>query len=273
MSPENSQNIKTQFSPPEHSGSPQNSQLPKQHEPQTNVPNTNTNSNSVGSLHNVPTDQQTSTVNRSINQPANDKVKETSTWNKIPKMSSSKSAGFSGPQTNEAKPSDSSDINFGMGSFKIDQESKESVPVVKVWSVRGVEYAIMSFMLWSIAISVTWVIVSLINGLSGFGALSPPLALLIVSLPFFAVFFLRLKKAELIQPELKTESTKRRFSQITQIVSFAVIFFSLLSIVASILAKIGGDEIDLAKTIFSALAFIVVWGTLFAYYWVDEHRK
>lgn len=153
-----------------------------------------------------------------------------------------------------------------------ESNSRESVPVVKVWSVRGVEYAIMSFMLWGLAIAVNWVLVALVNGESGFVQLAAPLSLLIVGLPIFAVFFLRLKKAELMNPKLKLESTKRRFSQITQIVSFFVVFFASLTIVASLIASAGGESENLGKTIGTAFVFIVVWGALFAYYWVDEHK-
>ena len=151
-------------------------------------------------------------------------------------------------------------------------DHRESVPVVKVWSVRGVEYAIMSFTLWAIAISITWVPVALITGSTGFIALSPPLALLLVSLPIFAFFFLRLKKAELADPKMRVESTKRRFSQITQIVSFVVCFVSLLTIVSSILAAMGGESDNVGQTISSALVFLVVWGGLFMYYWRDERK-
>ena len=151
-------------------------------------------------------------------------------------------------------------------------QNRESVPVVKVWSVRGVEYGIMSFMLWFLAASLTWVLVALVTGNAGFIELSPPLALIIVSLPVFAFFFLRLKKAELEEPSLRFESTKRRFSQITQVVSFAVTFFATLTIVAATLAKLGGDDSEIVKTILGALMFIIVWGALFGYYWFDEHK-
>ena len=151
--------------------------------------------------------------------------------------------------------------------------NNESMPVVKVWSIKGVEYAIMTFMLWAIAIAITWVVVVLINGSAGFVQLSAPLALLIVSLPIFAVFFLRLKKAELADSSLKTESTKRKFSQITQIISFIVVFFSLLAIVATILNAVGGESENAGKAISTGVAFVVVWSALFAYYWFDEHRN
>ena len=150
---------------------------------------------------------------------------------------------------------------------------RESIPVVKVWSVRGVEYAIMSFMLWAIAISLTWVIVSVINGQTGFVNLSGALSLAIVSLPIFSFFFLRLKKAELLNPELRLESTKRRFSQLTQIVSFSVTFFASLALVSGLLSAIGGESDNLGKNVGTALVFMVIWGALFMYYWIDEHRQ
>jgi hypothetical protein len=173
------------------------------------------------------------------------------------------------PTIEKSEPEPNTTNNFNLFG---QTEQKESVPVVKVWSIRGVEYAIMTFMLWAIAVSVTWVLVALVNGLTGFVELSAPLALMIVSLPIFAFFFLRLKKAELDDSSLKTESTKRRFSQITQIVAFAVIFFSLLGIVASIIGAMGGESEGLGKVIGTAFVFLVVWGCVFAYYWFDEHR-
>ena len=181
----------------------------------------------------------------------------------------------SSPQVNtQPSPSPAAfTMNASVGADSEFSNSKESVPVVKVWSVRGVEYAIMSFMLWFLAIAVNWVLVALVTGNAGFVELSPPLALLIVSLPVFAFFFLRLKKAELEQPNLKVESTKRRFSQITQIVAFSVTFISELTIVATLLAKLGGEDTALLKPILSALMFMLVWGALFAYYWFDEHKQ
>lgn len=152
-------------------------------------------------------------------------------------------------------------------------EPKESVPVVKVWSVRGVEYAIMSFMLWFIAGALSVILISLVNGESGFSALSSPLALLLISFPPFSFFLLRLKKAELAEPNLKQESTKRRFSQITQVVSFAVVFVAWLTFLSQVFSKIGGSDAELVKVGVSSLILTVVWGGLFVYYWFDEHRN
>lgn len=149
---------------------------------------------------------------------------------------------------------------------------RESVPVVKVWSVRGVEYAIMSFMLWAIAVSISWIFVAAINGRASFTVLSSPLALLIVSLPIFGFFFIRLKKAELINTTLRFESSKRRFSQISQILSFLVVFGSLLTAVSSLISRAGGSEIGLSKTVGSPLVIALVWSALFYYYWQDEHK-
>lgn len=175
------------------------------------------------------------------------------------------SNNFNSPQIN----------NTSLGSTQnaSNDLSIESTPVVKVWSVRGLEYALMSFMLWFIASAITWVLVALINDQAGFAILSPALAILIVSVPIFSYLFLRLKKAELMDPALKKESSKRKFSQITQIVSFFIVFFSLITIVGSVLAQFGGDDVELGKTISSSLAFIVVWGSLLGYYWHEEHKN
>lgn len=127
-------------------------------------------------------------------------------------------------------------------------------------------------MLWALAISVSWVLIALVNGETGFELLAAPLSLLIVGLPVFWFFFRRLKTAELLNPSMRVESTKRRFSQITQVVSFFVVFFAALAMVEGIIGSIGGESEGLGKVIVSSLILIAVWGGLFAYYWSDEHK-
>lgn len=88
--------------------------------------------------------------------------------------------------------------------------SDQPVPVVKVLSVRGVEYAMMTIALWIGAGAMIWALLVLINGLSSFAALAMPISLLLVSVPVFSVLFVRLKRAELINPDLRYEASKRR---------------------------------------------------------------
>lgn len=149
----------------------------------------------------------------------------------------------------------------------------EPVAVVKVLSVRGVEYLMMSIALWVGAATFAGVILSLINGGTGFDVLAFPISALIVSVGLFAFFFLRLKKAELRNPRLRFDPSKRRLSQITQVLAYLAIFVSLVGVLYSIIAQIGGSYTgSLWKIILDFLIVLVIAGGILYYYWRDEHR-
>jgi hypothetical protein len=147
------------------------------------------------------------------------------------------------------------------------------VPVVKVLSVRGVEYAMMSFLLWIGAGSLMFLLVSLIQGVSDFDSMAFPLALLLVCLPGFAFFYLRLRSAELANESLRLDASKRRFSQITQILAFLTCFFNIVTIVYLMIGMAGGNEVaEIGKTLGSAAVILFIAGGILYYYWVDEHK-
>jgi hypothetical protein len=147
------------------------------------------------------------------------------------------------------------------------------VPVVKVLSVRGVEYAMMSMLLWFGAGSLIFTLISIINGFDGFDALAFPIAMLLVCLPGFGYLFLRLRKAELDDPSLRLEASKRRLTQITQILAFLTCFFNIVTVVYLLLGVAGGNEIDsIGKVLGSAAVVLLVAGGILYYYWVDEHK-
>jgi hypothetical protein len=147
------------------------------------------------------------------------------------------------------------------------------VPVVQVLSVRGVEYTMMTLMLWFAAGSLIGILLSLFNGGTDFAILSFPLALLLVCVPGFAFLFLRLKKAELANPALRMDASKRRLSQFTQVIAFAVCLFNVIALVYTILSAIGGESVgSLGKTFLNVAVMLVVAGGVLAYYWIDEHR-
>ncbi len=149
----------------------------------------------------------------------------------------------------------------------------QPVPVVRVLSVRGLEYAFMSIMLWFGAASLIWILDTLIMGSASFQALSFPLSTLLTSLPVFAFLFLRLRKAELANPSLRLEPSKRRFSQITQILAFLTCFFNVVGVVYMIVASLGGGEMDsIPKSLGITAVTLLVAGGILAYYWIDEHR-
>jgi hypothetical protein len=149
----------------------------------------------------------------------------------------------------------------------------QSVPVVKVLSIRGVEYAMMTIALWVTASSLGWILLNVINGSAGFDFVVVPTSALIICLPIFAALFLRLKKAEIANPELRLESSKRRLSQWTQILAFLAIIINCITFVYEILQKFGSDsKISLPKSFASLVVILVIAGGLLFYYWRDEHN-
>lgn len=147
-------------------------------------------------------------------------------------------------------------------------------PVVHVLSPRGVEYVFLTIALFTAAIGLTSVLLSLVNGKTDFAVLSFPVATLLVAVPVFAWLFLRLKQAELANPSLQLDASKRRSTQFTQIVSFLVVFFTMIGFLTAIFAKISGQyEGSMVKLFLDVLVILTVAGGILAYYWRDEHNK
>lgn len=147
-------------------------------------------------------------------------------------------------------------------------------PVVQVLSPRGVEYVFMAIALVTGALGLISALLSLVNGETGFDILAFPLALLLVSVPVFAWLFLRLKNAELANPALKLDASKRRTTQSIQILSFLAVFFTLIGFVSIIMAKIGGHyDGSLVKVFLNIIVILLVSGGILFYYWRDEHKQ
>lgn len=147
------------------------------------------------------------------------------------------------------------------------------VPVVQVLSPRGVEYAFLTIALFTGAIGLGSALISMVNGKFDFNVMAFPVALLVVALPVFAWLFLRLKNAELRDPSLRLDASKRRSTQLIQIISFVISFFTLIGFVSIIFAKLSGNyDGSIFKVLLDVLVVIGVAGGILAYYWRDEHR-
>lgn len=147
------------------------------------------------------------------------------------------------------------------------------VPVVQALSVRGVEYTMMTLLLWFTIGGLITILLSIINGDMGFSVLSVPLAILIISFPGFAALYVRLRRAELRNPELRLDPSKRRLSQFTQIIMFAVCVFNLIGFMYLVLQNIGGEASgSLLKSGLSVLSVLLISGGVLVYYWFDEHK-
>ncbi|MBI2592416.1 hypothetical protein HYW36_02990 [Candidatus Saccharibacteria bacterium] len=149
----------------------------------------------------------------------------------------------------------------------------EPVAVIRVLSVRGVEYAMMTIALWFAATGLVWVVLNVVNDSANFNFLVVPLSVLITSVPIFTLLFIRLKRAELANPSLRLEPSKRRLSQLTQILAFLACLINITVFVYSVLQKINGTTgYSIGKSILSLLVVLVVAGGTLTYYWFDEHR-
>lgn len=155
----------------------------------------------------------------------------------------------------------------------VSSDQTVSMPVVKVLSVRGLEYLMMSISLWFGAGGLLWGVLTAINGGTSFAILALPASLALVGVLVFAGFFIRLKKAELKDPSLRLDASKRRSSQITQIVTFLVLFFNLITFVYLVFANLGGkSSVSIGKAVINLLVVTAIAGGILAYYWVNEHR-
>ncbi|HSW66483.1 MAG TPA: hypothetical protein VLI54_05085 [Bacillota bacterium] len=148
------------------------------------------------------------------------------------------------------------------------------MPVVRVLSPVGVEYLFLTILLFVSAGALMGILLLLVNGGTEFSSLAFPTATLVVSLPLFAVLFLRLKKMELRNPALQLDPSKRRSTQFTQAVAFIVSLFTLIGLVFSIFAKLGGQSsVSIGKAFLDALCVLAVAGGILYYYWRDEHKN
>lgn len=147
------------------------------------------------------------------------------------------------------------------------------VAVVKVLSPVGVEYVFMTFTLFITALAVIGILLTFIHSGMSYAALIFPTATLVIALPVFATLFLHLKRLELQTPSLRLDPSKRRSTQLIQVISFLVCFFTLISFVYAVMASVGGlIDTPVSKIALDALAVLVVAGGILAYYWRDEHK-
>ena len=117
-------------------------------------------------------------------------------------------------------------------------------------------------------------LLAIANGSASFSSIALPVTFLLVSIPVFALFFIRLKRAELATPALRFDPSKRRLSQITQVFAFLACFINVITFVYMLLSKMAGEGgISIVKATLNLIIILVVAGGILAYYWYDEHRS
>jgi hypothetical protein len=163
------------------------------------------------------------------------------------------------------------------GNFGLDEPAAANSvvpqPVVQVLSPRGVEYVFLTIALFTGAIGLISVLIALVNGKADFSVLAFPVAILLVTVPVFTWLFLRLKQAELNDPSLASDASKRRSTQFTQIIAFIVCLFTLIGLVSAIFGKLSSNyNGSMVKVLLDVLVILLVAGGILAYYWADEHK-
>lgn len=170
------------------------------------------------------------------------------------------------------------------------QSSAAPRAVVQSLSTRGLEYIIMFIAMGVSAFSFGSLLHSSINALYGSedsilssgGTVPVAASALIVAFPILAYLFLRLKQAEIKNPVLRRDPSRRKATQLTLVVTFLVglfyvirFLYSLMSdntnyssglIATSTASSIVGNFIHLVIT-------LAIAGGIFYYYWKDEHQN
>ncbi len=157
------------------------------------------------------------------------------------------------------------------------------VAVIQQRTTRGLEYIIMFLALAVTAISLGVLLHSFVD--ASFGAAdsdnswsSYASAALIVALPIFSFLFLRLKRAELAQPGLRLDPSRRHAVQLTLIVTFLWGLLRLVTYTYSLLntgvdASLGSNVTSPLANFMHLVVTVGIAGGIFAYYWLDEHKK
>lgn len=168
--------------------------------------------------------------------------------------------------------------------------SQQPQAVVQNLTTRGLEYIIMFIALGVSAFALGSLLHSNVNVLMGgtdggftSSTVSFASSALVVAFPVLAVLFLRLKKAELADPDLHRDPSRKRAVQLTLIVTFLIGLGNIIFFVYHLMTGptrdysynvVGSGAADgLLGNFIHLLITLAIAGGIFAYYWLDEHKK
>ena len=162
-------------------------------------------------------------------------------------------------------------------------------PVVQNLSTRGLEFIIMFIALGVAAVALGSILHSSVNTLFGSnesilgsgGSVPFAASALVVAFPILAYLFLRLQKAELANPSLRLDASRKRAIQITLVVTFLVGLGNVIYFVYSLMSGNNNDSYNTfgssaANSLLGNFVHLVITlaiaGGIFVYYWRDEHQ-
>ncbi len=169
--------------------------------------------------------------------------------------------------------------------------SSQPQAVVQNLTTRGLEYIIMFIALGVSALALGSLLHSNVNTILGSqdggftsSTVSFASSALVVALPVLALLFLRLKKAELADPSLHHDPSRKRAVQLTLVVTFLIGLGNIIFFVYHLMTGGSSTSYDynavgsaaangLMGNFIHLLITLAIAGGIFAYYWQDEHKK
>jgi hypothetical protein len=179
-------------------------------------------------------------------------------------------------------PSPQDDLITPPQQDKVTDSQERPIAVVHNLSVRGFEYSIMFISLISSAFSLGGILNTFISNhfvttnTSGYSSGSDFTSffttLLVVVFPIFLILFFRLKKAELNNPTIRLDASRRRWLQFTELVAFVLGIGFIVAFVYQLLNYNADGSPPLIEQALKTLVVLLISGGIFTYYWLDEHR-
>ncbi len=165
----------------------------------------------------------------------------------------------------------------------------EPVAVVENLSVRGFEYRILFVLIFITVASIIGIANVLLSQYQS-AELAFPLTLLLVGGPLGAFLFLRLRKAEQAEPQLRRDPSRRKMIQAIELVAFLAVLIHTITLLYLLISghytsaghsyysdyssySDGYNQPSFFNDFLRWIITMVVAGGTFAYYWIDEHRS
>lgn len=170
-------------------------------------------------------------------------------------------------------------------------DTERPLSVVHRSSTLGVEYGVMFISLAVAALSIGTLAHSYLDVTFGNADyFNNPLALsgALIGAPLFMLQLLRLRRQEQQQPSIKSDASRRRWVQVTLLVSFLVGIGHVIYYVYNLINgqtpiyydyDLYGRAQPLDQATYQLLQLghlavtLIIAGSIFAYYWLDEHRQ
>lgn len=166
------------------------------------------------------------------------------------------------------------------------EHSLDPIGVVPVFSTRGLEYWLMFIALFVLATSLVRIVSDLVLYATGNTAVaseavgSTTNAAALVSFVVFSYLFLRTKDAELKDPAIGLDPSRKRAIQLVIIVSFTGLLVGVIGFVSTLLngnalydLTIDTESLSMGAQLLLEVVMISVNAVIFGYYWRDDHRQ